>query len=378
MIYLIDSLSHGGAEQSLLSMTPAILERGVRFEVVYLYERPGLYDRFTETGARVDHLGGERGIGTFSSRMFRLLRQRRPDLLHTTLFESDVAGRIAAGLARVPVTSSIVNVGYSPPIGDPAPLRGLKTARALLLDRTTSRWVSRIHAISEATADFASERLHVATDRIDVIPRGRDAAALGRRTVQRRRKIRQELGIPEEAPLLLFAGRNEEQKGLDILLRSFFGVLSASGGAHLVIAGRPARHAAVTSQLVRLVPSGHVHLLGVRGDVPDLLAACDVFVLPSRWEGLGSVLLEAMALEAPIVASDLPATRELLEDGRTAVLVPPSDVDALTEAILQTLEDTSSALERARRARELFMESHTVEPVVDSMIAFWERALTND
>lgn len=378
VVYLIDSLSHGGAEQSLLSLAPSIQRTGIELEVVYLHERPGLQDLFTQHGIRIDWLGPANGISGRVLEIYRLLRTRRPDLLHTTLFEADVSGRLAARLAKIPVTSSVVNVGYSPPMQDPAYLRRLKAKRVLLLDRTSVRWTSRVHAISRATAHFACEHLHVPRDRIDVIPRGRDSATLGSRTPERRHKVRQTLGISRDAPVVLFAGRNEEQKGLDILLRAFPGVLHDCPNVHLVIAGRPARNVTITDQLASAVPADQLHVIGVRDDVPDLLVGCDVFVLPSRWEGLGSILLEAMALDTPIVASDLPATRELLEDGRTALLVPPADVDALRRAIICALVSTVDARERARRARSVFLDSYTSERIADSMALFWRRTLMTD
>jgi glycosyltransferase involved in cell wall biosynthesis len=98
-------------------------------------------------------------------------------------------------------------------------------------------------------------------------------------------------------------------------------------------------------------------------------------VVPSRWEGFGSVLLEAMALEAPVVASDLPAIREVVADGATALLVPPEQPVALAAAVAATLADPASAAERARRARERFRERFTIDRVADGMVEFYRRAL---
>lgn len=356
-------------------MTPHLIQRGVQLDVGYLHEGPGLREAFERTQVRLNRLDRGAAMITQIVSVYDFLKERCPDLLHTTLFESDIAGRTAARIARVPVTSSVVNVGYSPPLSDRATLRRIKTRRAILLDRTTSRWTAGFHAISDVTADFAAQELHVPRDRIQVIPRGRDLAVLGTRTPQRRMITRQNLGLPESSPMVLFAARNEQQKGLDILLRSFSDVLSVYRQAHLVIAGRRARNATITDHLAELLPRDQVHFLGVRNDVPDLLASCDVFVLPSRWEGLGGVLLEAMALEAPIVASDLPATRQFLETGKTAVLVPPADVGALTGAIITSLGFPQDARERARLALHRFQESYTIEGVVDSMVGFWERSI---
>ena len=91
--------------------------------------------------------------------------------------------------------------------------------------------------------------------------------------------------------------------------------------------------------------------LGPRDDVPDLLCAADAVVIPSRWEGLSNVLIEAMALEAPVVASDLPTLEDAASDGETAILVPPADPARLAPAIVATLADPEAARRRAGRAR---------------------------
>jgi glycosyltransferase involved in cell wall biosynthesis len=105
-----------------------------------------------------------------------------------------------------------------------------------------------------------------------------------------------------------------------------------------------------------------------------LLCGADVFAFPSRWEGLGSTLLEAMALEAPIVASNLPAVREVVTPNE-ARLVPPSDAAALADAISDTLADRAGAQRRAVAARDRFLTEFTIERTAKAMVAFYERSL---
>ena len=107
----------------------------------------------------------------------------------------------------------------------------------------------------------------------------------------------------------------------------------------------------------------------------DLLCAADVFALPSRWEGLGSSLLEAMALEAPIVASHLPAVREVVTP-ETATLISPGRSEALAQAIGDSLADRSSATARATRARQRFLDMFTIHRSGAEIVAFYERAMS--
>ena len=120
---------------------------------------------------------------------------------------------------------------------------------------------------------------------------------------------------------------------------------------------------------------GCVRFPGVRRGLPDLLAAADVFVFPSRFEGFGGALLEAMALEKPIVASDLPAVREVVGPEEVAPLVPSNDRSRVSRAIATTLRDASQAAHRAGLARAGFLQRFMIDGEADEMVLVDERAL---
>jgi glycosyltransferase involved in cell wall biosynthesis len=372
VLYLIDSLAGGGAERSLAALAPAYRDRDLRLTVAYLHERPGVRAELEAAGAAVRSLDGPLGLAGAVARARRLVTDLRPDLVHTTLFEADLVGRVAAG--RVPVVTSLVNDAYGAVQADAPGLRRWKLGAARLLDAVSARRVARFHAISGHVADLMAARLRVPRDRIQVIPRGRDPAALGTRTPARRVAARAALGLAPDTPLVLAAARHEHQKGLDVLLAAFPAVVAAAPGARLAVAGRTGNQ----TPRLRAAAEGlgpAVGLLGARGDVAELLCAADVFVVPSRWEGFGSVLLEAMALEAPIVASDLPAVREVVAHGDSALLVPPERPAELAEAVTATLADPAAAARRAARARERFLGEFTVDRVAEAMADCYRQAL---
>ena len=374
VLYLIDSLAGGGAERSLAALAPAYRDRDLRLTVGYLHERPGVRADLEAAGAAVRSLEGPLGMAGAVGRARRLVADVRPDLVHTTLFEADLVGRAAAG--RVPVVTSLVNDAYGAAQADAPGLRRWKLGAARLLDAASARRVVRFHAISGHVAELMAARLRVPRERIEVVPRGRDPAALGTRTPARRAAARAALGLGPDTPLVLAAARHEHQKGLDVLLAAFPAVARAAPGARLAVAGRTGNQ----TPRLRAAAEGSglgpaVGLLGARGDVAELLCAADVFVVPSRWEGFGSVLLEAMALEAPIVASDLPAVREVVTHGDSALLVAPERPVELAAAVTATLADPAGAASRARRARERFLASFTVDRVADAMAGFYRRAL---
>ena len=378
VLYLIDSLAVGGAERSLASMAPYLVAAGVRLDVAYLRARPGVHDALREGGATLFPLEGPGGRVGGLRRVYRVIRERRPDLVHTTLFEADLLGRMAGRLARVPVVSSLVSEGYgSEHVSEPG-LRRWKVRAAQAADAATARSVVRFHVPAEHVADSMARHLHVPRDRFDVVPRGRDPDLLGRRSVRRRGAVRSRLVIGRDVPLVVAVARQEHAKGLDVLLDAFASVMAERPGARLLVAGAEGN---ATTFLRERVAAGGLDgtalLLGAREDVPDLLCAADVFVLPSRREGLPGVLLEAMALEAPAVASNLPAVREVFEGRDIGLLVPVGDAPGLAAAILATLADAEEASARAERGRVRFLERFTAERAARGMLEMYERVLAS-
>src|SRR5262249_10292928 len=152
-------------------------------------------------------------------------------------------------------------------------------------------------------------------------------------------------------------------------------VRRAHGDARLAIAGRDGAVSALLHATVdALGLSEAVEFLGTRDDVPDLLCAADVFVFPSRWEGVPGGGIEAMALEVPVVASDIAPVREVLGGADIARLVRPDDPGALAVAISSVL-DEPQCRPRTKAGRERFLEHFTIERVARQMRDFYGRAL---
>ncbi len=376
VLYVIDSLAQtGGAEQALAAMAPNLVASGVTLDVAYLTEANGFHDDLRRIGVQVNPVLEDtrpRRVRALAS----LMRSRRPDLVHTTLYEADLAGRVAATVTRTPVVSSLVNVAYGPEHRHAPGLSPSKVRAAQATDVLTCRTVRRFHALTHHVAEEMAGRLMLRRSRIEVVPRGRDARLLGSRSPERCAEVRARLGLAVDAPVLVAAARHEHQKGLDTLVAAFPEVRRAVPGVQLVVAGREGNDTPLIRELVASGGcEGAVHLLGSRTDVPDLIAAADVFVAPSRWEGLGSAVMEAMGIGTPIVAGDVAAIRETVS-GEGAFLVPPADPAALAAALVGVLRDPRCAEERAAVAGERFRRRHTIEAVTAGMIGFYEHALS--
>ncbi len=377
VLTVIDSLAVGGAERSLASVSPYLRERGVDLHVAYLTERNGVGPELEAAGATLHPVTTGKNRAGNTRLIAQTIRETQPDLVHTTLFESDLAGRVAARMTGTPVVSSLVTEAYGPEhYGNPE-YRRWRIRGAHLADALTARLVTRFHAVSAASAAVMAERLRIPRSRIDVIPRGRSEADLGTRTEQRRRAARTELGIGDDVPVVLAAGRHYHMKGLDVLVSGFPMVKAAVPDAQLVILGRGGPS---TAELKTLIAEGgmadSVTLAGYRDDVPDMLCAADVFVLPSRAEGSPGALIEALALEAPTVASNIPSVTELAGDTEEIVKVfPVGSRPAMAEAVVTLLTNPEHARELARRGRERYLARYTLDRVADGMVEFYKRSV---
>jgi glycosyltransferase involved in cell wall biosynthesis len=376
LLYVIDSLVPSGAERSLAALAPQYVQRGVVLDVGYLLDRPGLQGELEAGGARLFSLAGPGGRPAWIRRIRRLIRERRPDLVHTTLFEADIAGRVAARLGGVPAVTSLVSVPYGPGHLRAPGLRRWKVRGAQAVDALTARLATRFHAVAEHVADVMAKRLWIPRGRIDVVPRGRDPAVMGSPSPERRARARATLRAGPDDIVVLAVARHEHPKGLDVLVEAFSAVLERQPRARLVIAGRSGNasnrlRAMVTDRQL----SDSVALLGPRHDVPDLLCGSDLCVIPSRWEGFPGTLVEAMAMGTPVVATELPVIREISVDGGCARLVPLDDPAALARGVLDVLQSPEEATRRAEAAQARFRAHYTMDRVADGMVAFYERAV---
>ncbi|MFE3197709.1 glycosyltransferase family 4 protein [Embleya sp. NPDC059237] len=380
VLQVIDSVDRvGGAERAAAAMAPGLIRRGITLDVAYLLDLDGFQPELVEAGASL--FGVHRGSRAGSVRgLARVIRDRRPDLVHTTLYEADIAGRIAALATGVPVVSSLVNTSYGAEMRTQPGIRPWKLRAAQGLDAASGQGVRRFHALTEHVAEVMSRRLRVRRSRIEVVPRGRDPEALAAAR-ERRAYTRAELSLGADVPVLVTAARQEYQKGLDVLLAAFASVRREVPDAVLLLAGPPGgQTASLRKAAAGLAGDSRdgvepVRFLGYRDDVPDLMGAADVFVLPSRWEGLGSVLIEAMGVGTPIVTSDLPPVREITGAGDCAALVPPDSPEALATALVSALTEREKTAMRAEAAYRRFGEEYTIDSVCDRMVAFYARAL---
>lgn len=375
VLFVIDGLGTGGAERSLAELLPYLDEAGFAFLVCCLYRRrPGVHDDLERRGYDVRLLRG-RGILSRALDLRRIVHRERPDLVHTTILGANLVGRLAAAGTGVPVLTSLVSVPYSVGRLKYGSTPRWKVAALRIVDGWTARHLtSHLHAISRAVQRAAETDLRIPAERITVIERGRDPVRLGEPGSERKARARAALGLASEDEVLVAVGRHVTPKGHRYLLEAIPMLARDRPRLVTLLTGRTDEASKDLEAMARRLDlDRHVRFLGHRDDIPDVLAAADVFVFPSLWEGLGGALIEAMALGLPIVASDLEAVREVVEEGENAVLVPPADPNALAAAVASILDDPARRRAFGEAGRRRFEERFTAERSSRRMVELYRR-----
>ncbi|MFO1417855.1 MAG: glycosyltransferase [Methylotetracoccus sp.] len=330
---IIDSLARAGAQRQVVLLLEGLRAHGHQVLVLALNDDTDPDNRI-RIGALADlHIIGKLRLALELGPigLWHRLREWRADLILTMLDVSDVLGRIAGRLYhRGPIVSSIRGPNLH------------KRPWWLLLDRLTIPWADRVVFNSHSVAAGSRERLGLREEQIRVIANGIEPALHIAEPADR-----MELGIPPHARVVLTVGRLYPEKRFDSLLDAF---ARLPADTHLLIVGIGILHESLAEQTARLGLTGRVHFLGRRHDVPALLALSEVFVLPSAWEGMPNVIMEAMAAGCPIVATRIDGTLELLPDPSFGWLVDPGQPEQLAGAIGTALEDRAESKARARRA----------------------------
>jgi glycosyltransferase involved in cell wall biosynthesis len=245
-----------------------------------------------------------------------------------------------------------------------------------LLYRLSSHLVSSFVAVSDQVREAILEIIGPAQDKIVVMCNSVDV----RRYVKPVDKValRSQLGLGADARLIAVVATFKEQKGHRYLIEAMASVVEQHPEAHALLIGDGALRASSEAQVAASDLCDHVHFLRTRHDVPELLAASDLFVLPSLWEGLSMALLEAMATGLPVVATEVSGTVQAMIPDETGILVPPGDAGRLAQAIEQILDNPQLAQAMGAAARRRVEEQFSAQKQADDHVALYRRLLRQE
>ena len=362
VLHLITELSTGGAQTALLRLLTG-LNRDRFFPTIACFYNGDkiVAQQIRALGIPVTDLGMTTKWRLDALwRLYRLLRRERPTILHTWMFHANIPGRVLGRLASVPI---IITSRRNENIG------GVLRER---LNRWTARLDDRVIAVCELARQAEIERATVSPEHVVTIYNGIDAQQFSATNPQVVAQVRQAFGIPVDALLVGTVGRLHRQKGFTDLLTAIAQVQEHILTVRLLLVGDGELRDDLEIQAQSSGLSDVVTFTGARSDVPEILAGLDVFVLPSLWEGMPNVVLEAMAASLPVVATAVGGTPEVVVDGVTGLLVPPRDPDALAQAITRLLRDPDLRRKMGRAGRERVERHFGVERMVQATEALYE------
>jgi glycosyltransferase involved in cell wall biosynthesis len=341
----------GGAEMHVLALSAELVRRGHQVTVLCPRGRPlvpelaraGLPYLAPRTMGKVDPVTLLRVAGW--------LRRGRYQVLHTHLSTASLLGSLAGRLAGVPVVATV---------------HGFNAAFSF-------RGCPRLVAVSQAVREHLL-RQGIPPPRVRVICNGislpvpADPAAVA--------TVREQIGVPPGGLLAGSLGRLRPEKGHRYLVEAMarLGERVDLPPLSLLLVGEGTEAGALQAQVERLGLAGRVHFAGFQRDIAPYLAAMDIFVLPSLREGLSISALEAMALRRPVVASRVGGTPEVVEEGKSGMLVPPADPESLAKAIAELIADPARAAAMGQAGRARVEANFTLEHMVSQLEHLYREA----
>jgi glycosyltransferase involved in cell wall biosynthesis len=321
ILFLSTSMGMGGADQQILILARAMRTRGHEVRIIALVALGPMGLEARSEGIPIESLELRRSLGDVPRilKLVRIMRAWRPDVVHSHMVHANLLASAVRPIARVPALVSTIHS-----INDGGPLR-------MAAYRVASGLVDRFTIISQLAAERYVAIRAVPARLLQVVPNAVDTDRF-RRLPEARAAVRRELGLGDEF-VWLAVGRFEEAKDYPTMIAAFARLARARPTSRLMLVGKGSLREDVEKLLRANDLMGRVSFLGVRRDVPELMSAADGYLLSSAWEGMPVVLLEAAAVELPIVATRVGGVAEVVADGATGLLAPPGDAAALAAAM---------------------------------------------
>jgi glycosyltransferase involved in cell wall biosynthesis len=335
VLHVITRLTLGGSAENTIASMVGLARSGYGGPLavgIAESDRVSVEDARRRGVALVDVPGLGREVGPRDvlalAQLLALMRRERPAIVHTHTSKAGFVGRLAARLAHVPAVihqpHGHIFYGYYGP---------RRTAFYVSLERLAARWTDRIITLTERGTEEHLARAIGRRAQYRTVPSGVPTAEL-RAQSPGRAVARRALGLPEDAFVVGGLGRLVHVKGFDLLLSALPALAAAVPSACVLLVGDGPERPTLEAHAAALGVRDRLHITGATGAIAGCLAACDVLAAPSRNEGMGRALVEAMALGIPVVAADVGGIPAVVSDGECGRLVAAGDVSALAEALI--------------------------------------------
>ena len=369
IIWMIDSLGPGGAEQLMPTNLYHLKDTGFNLRVCVLQVRQGnpIASELERIGIPVDLVlvpNLRHPLNLF--RIIRYLRSHHPQLIHTQLEFSDILGTIAAKILSIPSVSTLHTLDTF-------------TDKKSASWRLRLRWfvlrnlADRIIAVSEKTRIHHLQSGEFNSEKVVTLYNGVDIACFKNTDEAQQATTRQALNLPINSSIIITVAVLREPKGIQYMINALPTILEQIPNAHYLIVGDGPYGASLQDRVKALAIEDHVTFAGHRTDVPDLLACSDIFVLPTLGDALPTVLIEALAAEKPIVASNVGGVPEIIENNVNGLLVSPADSSSLANACLKLLRNNELAQQIVLAGRKTVQQRFQINVQIEQLSKIYEK-----
>jgi glycosyltransferase involved in cell wall biosynthesis len=366
VLFLITTLTYGGAETQVVRLALEMQKLGWRVSVVCMLDPTNYVGILEDAGIPVHSLGMPRGIPDPRGlvRLAALIRQTNPDVLHSHMVHANLLGRLVRLVAPVPVVISTVHNFRE------TSERGGPTWYKEALYRITDALADRTTIISESAFERYVAVGAVPRAKLEMLPNGVDTKRF-QPSAEQRAKTRAELGLGRDF-VWLAVGRLVEQKDYPNLLRA--ARLLPPEGWQILIMGEGMLQADLSRLAVELGVADRVRFLSAREDVLGIYSCADGFVMSSEFEGMSAALQEAIAMALPCVVTNVGANADLVIDGVSGFVVPPADSAALAAAMQKLSSADPSERQRfGERARRLAVSTYEFGIIAAKWVDLYRR-----
>ncbi len=367
VIHVMPQIGIGGAERQLYELIVHTNASDATYAVLYYSDSRDeegykLYESANIPLTRIPR--NKKHPVRFLRDFARVIKQHNPDIVHCWLYSGNVWGRWAAILAGVKNIIVAYRNSYL-----------VYNAILRLQEHITPR---RVHylANSSACAEYIAERIGVAQEKFNVIYNGLEIEKFN--LPDRRSELFASLDIPPGAKIVTMVGRLMQQKNYPMLIETARMAKEHKLPLRFIVVGTGDMRNELEEMVRRLRLQDTVYFIGVRSDIPEILASSDIFLFTTMYEGFPNALLEAMAASLPVVTTDFAGARELIENSVTGTIVPINDVNAAFAALKSYLDNPSKARSIAAAARAFVEQRFSMRVMVDKTLQLYHNIISGN
>ena len=370
ILHIITESNLGGAQRNTLLTIRGLKDKGYNVELACGAYGPGkplaLAEEAEKYGIRTHILHSvKREVNIFDDiqafqDIYKIIKSGNFHIVHTHSTKIGFMGRLAAKILQVPIIIHTIH-------GVPFPIdnRNLKVKVYLLLERAFAKISNHLIAVGKLLEDEFIELKVVRINQIKTIYSGINFSRFDR--VYDSANKKRELGLDDTDCIIGFVGRLSEQKAPYYLVDAASLICKEVQNVHFVLVGEGPLRPILEAQIKELELDRKVTLLGERTDVPELLDIFDIFALPTKWEGVGRAMTEAMYMKLPVVVSAVDGVPELVEHEKTGLLIESGNVQHLAQSILRLIRDKEFATQLGENAHQKVATMMSAEKMVDDI-----------